>query len=117
MYSREIALEKIQLALADAVVVFASAMVAMWLRHALGLLAPGGEGGGVPWGPYLLPSLLLAALHVLMFRYQGLYNVQYGRLVIARAGDHMEAVGAGDLHRVRNQPLSIHLSISFKVAA
>ena len=51
MYSREIALEKIQLALADAMVVFASAMAAMWLRHGLGLLAPGGEGGGVPWGP------------------------------------------------------------------
>lgn len=82
MYSREIVLEKTQLAVADWLVVFASAMAATWLRHGLGVLSRDG-GGGVPWIRYLFPAALVAAAFVLVFRYQSLYSVHYGRLVEA----------------------------------
>jgi exopolysaccharide biosynthesis polyprenyl glycosylphosphotransferase len=83
MYSRNVHLEKIQLAALDALVVFASVLGATWLRHSSGGVTPLGEPIVVPWNAYLFPAALLSLAFVVLFRFQGLYTVRYGRLVEA----------------------------------
>jgi len=83
MYSRNLQLAKVQLALLDALVVFASVLGATWLRHSSGGVSPLGEPIVVPWSAYLFPAALLSVAFVVLFRYQGLYTVRYGRLVEA----------------------------------
>ncbi len=78
MYSKNLSLEKSQLAWLDAGVVFASLLVATWLRHGVGILAPHGEPGEVPWLAYLFPAVLMALVVVALFRLQGLYSRRMG---------------------------------------
>jgi exopolysaccharide biosynthesis polyprenyl glycosylphosphotransferase len=89
MYEKDVVFERIQMAAMDAAVVFASLLIATWLRHGAGLLAPG-PVAQVPWSDYLFPATLMALAFVVVFRYHGLYRVAYGRLVealrVVRAG-------------------------------
>ncbi len=79
MYSRNLLIEKVQLAILDAVVVFVCALGATWLRHGAGWLADG-PASDVPWSSYILPSALVALTCVLLFRYHRLYGRPLGRL-------------------------------------
>ncbi len=72
MYSRNLLIEKLQLAILDGLVVFGCALVATWLRHGVGILSPDGASG-VPWSAYLFPSVLVASGYVILLRLQGLY--------------------------------------------
>ena len=82
MYARDILLEKVQLASLDAAIVFSSLLGATWLRHGLQSMAPD-EQGDLRWVHYLFPATMLALACVVLFRYQGLYTVCYGRLAEA----------------------------------
>jgi exopolysaccharide biosynthesis polyprenyl glycosylphosphotransferase len=83
MYSRDARLEKVQLAILDVAVVFVSALGATWLRHSSEWTSPLGEPVHVPWNAYLFPAALVSLAFVVLFRYQGLYTVRYGRLIEA----------------------------------
>lgn len=82
MYSRNLLLEKLQLALLDGVVVFAAALAAVWIRHAV--FALDGAGGYLPWAEYLFPAVITSAIFVFLLRSEGLYSRQLRRLQEAR---------------------------------
>jgi len=82
MYSKDLFLERAQLALLDAMVVFASLLAAGLLRHGADFLALGADGR-LQLDPYLFPATLAAVSFVLLFRYEGLYSASMGRLAEA----------------------------------
>src|SRR5882724_9738849 len=82
MYTRDLFIERMQLALLDATAVFTSFVVAAWLRHGSRFLAADG-GTALRIGAYLFPAALLAAAFVLLFRYEGLYSGKFGRFAEA----------------------------------
>src|SRR5216110_2808671 len=82
MYTRDLFIERAQLALIDATVVFTSFLAAAWLRHGLGLFAAD-PSATLRIGAYLFPATLLAASFVILFRYQGLYSARFGRFAEA----------------------------------
>ena len=82
MYATDILIEKAQLAALDAAAIFSSLVAATWLRHGSGFFTPGSTGVA-PVSAYLFPAMLMAVVAVVVFRYQGLYTVNYGKLVEA----------------------------------
>ena len=82
MYSKHLVIEKLQLAVLDAVVVFSALLGAVWLRHGWGLLSLEGPSSP-PWTEYLFPGMLLAAVFLVLLRLHGLYSRQLGRLTEA----------------------------------
>ena len=73
MYSKDIFIERVQLALLDAGIVFFSSLAAALVRHGTGFVAPG-PGGDIRFEAYLFPATLLALAFVVLFRYEGLYS-------------------------------------------
>src|SRR5215510_6036793 len=82
MYSKDIFLERAQQALLDGGVVFSSFLAAAVLRHSGVILNPE-PGHHFQIGPYLFPATLLAALFVVLFRYESLYSGRFGRFAEA----------------------------------
>ncbi len=82
MYSKDLFIERAQLALLDAMVVFAAFLGAAWARHGETLFAPGPDGS-IKVNAYLFPATLVALVFVLIFRYEGLYSMRFGRFAEA----------------------------------
>src|SRR6266704_5947641 len=82
MYSKDIFIERVQLALLDAGIVFATFLAAALVRHGSGFVAPG-PGGDLRFEAYLFPATLLSLTFVILFRYEGLYSRYYGRFAEA----------------------------------
>ncbi len=82
MYSRDLFIERAQLALLDASVIFAAFLGAAWVRHGRTLFTPGPEGS-IKLNAYLFPASLVALVFVLIFRYEGLYSMRFGRFAEA----------------------------------
>src|SRR5438552_7702689 len=82
MYSRNLFLERAQLALLDGVVVFVAFVVAALLRHGGTILAPS-PGHHFSVAPYLFPATILAATTIVLLRYEGLYSRLCGRFAEA----------------------------------
>jgi len=82
VYATDILIEKAQLAALDAAAVFSSLLAATWLRHGMGFFTPGSTGV-TPVSAYLFPATLTTLVAVVVFRYHGLYTVNYGKLVEA----------------------------------
>jgi exopolysaccharide biosynthesis polyprenyl glycosylphosphotransferase len=85
VYSRNLSLGKLQLGALDALTVFLSVLVATWLRHGLGILAPVDDLGEVPWVDYLFPAALCSLTFVALFANASLYEPQRSRLLEAFA--------------------------------
>ena len=59
MYSRDIFIERAQLAAIDVTVVFASLLTATFMRHGFGVFDPGTRGVA-PFSAYLFPATIMA---------------------------------------------------------
>ena len=82
MYSKDLFIERAQLALLDASVVFAAFLGAAWARHGQILFTPGPDGD-IKFNAYLFSATLVALIFVLIFRYEGLYSMRFGRFAEA----------------------------------
>jgi len=82
MHSKDFFIERVQLALLDAGIVFASFLAAAFVRHGSGFVEPGPRGG-IRIEAYLFPATLLALAFVVLFRYERLYSRYYGRFAEA----------------------------------
>src|SRR5438445_8318431 len=77
MYSKDIFLERAQLAVLDGGIVFSAFLAAALVRHSGAVLEPGPGRHSEIW-PYLFPATLLAATFVVLFRYERLYSGRFG---------------------------------------
>ena len=104
MYSKDIFLERAQLALLDGGIVFSAFLAAALVRHSGAILQPT-PGHRFEFWPYLFPATVLAAAFVLLFRYERLYSGRFGpfaeafRLARGATGGTMAALALTFFYR------------------
>lgn len=76
MYQRDVLFDRLLLAGFDAIAVFGTALLAVWLRHSWGV---GGPVTVAPWSAYMWPALLVTVALVVALAASGLYQAVESR--------------------------------------